>query len=128
MADFAGVDATELDHLAADLTKAGLLAATKAYGVVAKGALNVKNDAKQFSSGFAHAPLYPASITYDVDITPAGVVGEIGPDKDLPQGALGNLLEYGSANNDPFAHLGPALDREGPRFVKAAADIAGDIL
>ena len=49
-----------------------------------------------------------------------GVVSaDIGPDKSKPQGALGNILEYGTVNNAPFAHLGPALDREAPGFTKA---------
>jgi hypothetical protein len=115
------VDASELNALAATLTEAGRSVPREARAVVEKGALNVKNEARRLASGIAHAPLYPSSIGYDV--LRAGAFGlveaEIGPDKDRPQGALGNVLEYGTVNNAPLAHLGPALDREAPRFAAA---------
>lgn len=118
-------DVSGLNELIADLTAAPLAARIKARAVVQKGALNVKQDAQRFISGLAHAPAYPASITYETREEGVGeVVALIGPDKDRPQGALGNLLEYGSANNPPLAHLGPALDLEGPRFVKAMEDLS----
>jgi hypothetical protein len=115
------IDASELNNLGAMLTERARVVPREARAVVEKGALNVKDEARRLSSGIAHAPLYPASIGYDV--LRAGAFGlveaEIGPDKDKPQGALGNVLEYGTVNNAPLAHLGPALDREGPRFAAA---------
>ena len=127
MNDF-DLDLSEVDKLAADLHhRVGGVGADVA-AVVRKGALNIKNESRQMISGLAHAPLYPQSITYDVtgDGRFGSVEAEIGPDKDKPQGALGNILEYGTANNAPFAHLGPALDRETPRFVKALEKIVGE--
>ena len=122
-------DISGLTELVADLSAAPLAARIKARAVVQKGALNIKQDAQRLISGLAHAPLYPASITYETKEDGVGeVVALIGPDKDRPQGALGNLLEYGSANNAPLAHLGPALDLEGPRFVKAIADLSVEVL
>jgi hypothetical protein len=123
------LDASELNLLAAQLRgKAGAVGADAA-AVVRKGALNVKNDARKLSSGLGHAPLYPFSIGFDVtgDGRFGSIEAEIGPDKEKPQGALGNLLEYGSVNNAPLAHLGPALDREGPRFADALEEIAGEV-
>lgn len=117
-------DIDGLNQLVADLTAAPVKVAAAARGVLQKGALNVKQDAQRFASGLSHAPLYPQSITYDTEFKRGGWEAEIGPDKNRPQGALGNLLEYGSANNAPHAHLGPALDREGPRFVQALAELA----
>jgi len=120
------VDASELNALAATLEgKAGGIGA-EAAAVVRRGALNVKTDARRFASGLRHAPLYPRSITYDIhgDGRFGAVEAVIGPDKDLPQGALGNILEYGTSNNPPHTHLGPALDREGPNFEKALLDAA----
>jgi hypothetical protein len=115
------IDASELNNLSAMLTERARVVPREARAVVEKGALNVKDEARRLSSGIAHAPLYPLSIGYDV--LRAGAFGlveaEIGPDKDKPQGALGNVLEYGTVNNAPLAHLGPALDREGPRFAAA---------
>lgn len=124
--------ADDLNKLAADLTAAPAKVQLGAVGVVRKGAQNVMTEARQFASGNSHAPHYPRSITWDmlgVGAALSGVIGaEIGPDKDRPQGALGNILEYGTSKNAPLPHLGPALDREGPRFVKALEDLAADAL
>lgn len=117
-----------LDQLLADLRAADADSLAAARAVVQRGSLNVKRDAQRFSSGLQHAPLYPQSITYDTGYVAGGVQGEIGPDKGRPQGALGNLLEYGSVNNSPLAHLGPALDLEGPRFVEALGDAGLSLL
>ena len=51
-------------------------------------------------------------------ISPAGLEAEIGPDKSRPQGALGNLLEFGSENNPPHNDGGRALQAEEPRFLE----------
>lgn len=92
--------------------------------VVARGALNIKTDAKRRVGQLAHAPAYPSSITYDTRLTPGGAVAEIGPDKAKRQGALGNLLEFGSVNNPPHPHMAPAGDAERPRFERALEDLA----
>lgn len=118
-----------LNELVADLSDAPRAAKDGARAVVERGALNVKNDAVRFATGISHAPHYPRSIGYDVSGLGFGdITAEIGPDKTKPQGALGNILEYGTVNNSPRTHLGPALDREGPRFVEALADLGRDVL
>ena len=120
-------DISGLNELVADLSAAPIHAKIAARSVVQKGCLNIKQDAQRLISGLRHAPLYPASITYSTEEKGNGnMEGVVGPDKDRPQGALGNLLEYGSSQNAPLAHLGPALDLEGPRFVKAMSDL-GDL-
>lgn len=96
--------------------------------VLGRGALNVKKDAQGSIRGLAHAPAYPASITYDVRWHGMSGTAEIGPDKDKRQGSLGNILEYGTRNNAPTPHLGPALDRESPRFEKVVADLGEELL
>lgn len=120
------IDIDGLNELVADLRDAPGKAQRKVDGVVRKGALNVRDDARRLISGLRHAPLYPLSIGFDAGWKGATYEAEIGPDKDKPQGALGNLLEFGSAKNGPLAHLGPALDLEGPRFEKAMEDL-GDL-
>lgn len=52
-------------------------------------------------SQYGHIPYLPKSITYSMLGEPDGPAAEIGPDKRRPQGPLGNLLEFGSRNNDP---------------------------
>lgn len=117
------IEVTGLNDVVSDFRQAGRVAAVRAVGVVHRGSANVMRDAKRFSSGLSHAPHYPASISYDVYVEGSSIVGEIGPASDRPQGPLGPILEYGTANNAPFAHLGPALDIEGPKFEKALGDL-----
>lgn len=94
--------------------------------VVSKGALNVKRDwrANAAASSGNHAPYYPASIGYDLDTIPGGAQATVGPDKDRRQGALGNLLEFGSVHNAPHNDGGRALAAEEPRLVAAVEDVA----
>lgn len=127
----ASIDAHELDVLAQDLDSAAGVAPKDARKVVAKGALNIKTDARRRSSGIAHAPLYPYTITYDSHETPHGGWAEVGPDKDKKVGGgphrtpgnLGALFEYGGPHNAPIPHVNPAADAEEPRFIKALGDL-----
>lgn len=128
MADGFSVDTSDLDKLAASLVRATAATVPAVDAVVAKGALNIKTDAARRASGLAHAPAYPRSITYDTFHTPRTSQAVIGPDKDRRQGALGNILEYGTIKNAPVPHLGPALDAEAPKFEKALGDVAATLL
>ena len=96
----------------------------KVRAVVQKGALQIKNGARQRISGHPHAPAYPHAITYDTKVGPTSAEAEIGPDKGKRQGALGNILEYGTVNNAPIPHIRPAADEELPRFERALEDLA----
>ena len=124
------LDSSELNRLVADLHDVP----EDAHGNVKKAvqftAFGIKKTAAEFASGIAHAPHYPRSITYDTtDLgVGRGVSAEIGPDKDRTQGALGNILEYGTIQNAPYAHLGPALDRWTEDFVKGQEKAAADAL
>lgn len=120
-----GIDGAHgLEVLAADLGHAADIALTEVRKVVQKGALNIKTEARRRASGLAHAPAYPFSITYDTEINGSRVQGEVGPDKDKRQGALGNILEYGTIKNPPIPHMAPAARAELPRFEKALEDAA----
>lgn len=106
------------------LIKAPGVVAKDARAAVRKGALNIKTDARRRASGLAHAPSYPNSISYDTTETATSATAEIGPDKNRRQGALGNLLEYGSTKNAPIPHMRPAAEAELPKFTKAMEDLA----
>lgn len=114
----------ELAEVADILARAPGVAAVQARGVVGKGALNIKSDARRRISGLAHAPAYPYSITYDTHELRDSAWAEIGPDKGKRQGALGNLLEFGSVKNPPHPHLRPAAEAERPKFEAALEAIA----
>lgn len=116
------VDTREVTVLARDLDGAAGDVDREARKVVARGALNIKNDARRRVSGHGHLPAYPYSITYDLL---AGVVGaEIGPDKRRNQGPLGNIIEYGGLREAPIPHMGPAADKEMPGFRDALEKLA----
>lgn len=118
----------DLHELKRDLLAAGAKASVVARGIVHKGALNVKTDWRERWTGHAHAPLLPLAVTYETRDTVTGPEAVIGPDKNRPQGALGNLFEYGSSNNAPIPGGAPALDAEAPRFESALAAAAVALL
>ncbi len=119
-------DVTGMTELVADMTAAPARVQRESAVVVRVGGEKIAKSARQFASGLAHAPAYPRSITAEVKIVGGAFESLVGPDKDLPQGALGNILEYGTVKNAPIVHLGPALDLEGPNFEKAM-EALGDL-
>jgi hypothetical protein len=118
-------DARELTIITDSLSKATAVAPATAAAVVTKAAVNIKTDARQRVAGLAHAPAYPASIGFDpVHVSRLGASTIVGPDKDKRQGALGNLIEYGSVKNAPIPHFLPAGEAEEPKFAKAMEDLS----
>lgn len=115
-----GADFSQVNKLGRDLVGAQRRAIRAVTQAARTGGANVKKDAAATIRGYRHSPThlpsYPSSISYDVTATGSAIVAEIGPDKEKRQGPLGNLLEYGSANNAPMPHLQPALEREDPEF------------
>lgn len=112
-------DISGLDDLVRDLTAEPGKVQRKAPLAVTAGAKAVQTKWRQHAGFSRHAPLYPASITYDVTWKGSGYEAEIGPDKDLPQGPLGNLIEYGSANNPPHGNDVAAMAEAGPQIDRA---------
>lgn len=117
-------DTSEVADYADLLVHVAGAAPAESRQAVAKGALNIKSDARRRVSGNPHLPRYPASITYDSHETPTGGWAEIGPDKERPQGALGNVLEYGGTRSAPLPHMRPAAEAELPRFERAMEVLA----
>ncbi|WP_409186721.1 hypothetical protein F9C11_21770 [Amycolatopsis sp. VS8301801F10] len=120
------VDMSQVDQLARDLEAVPEETLPKFKKVVAKGAVNVKNGMRADAQGHPTFRHFPRSITYDT--TDQGLGAEIGPDKNLIQGALGNLLFFGSSKNAPVLDINGPLNKEAPRFADAIADVAEDIL
>lgn len=124
------LDGSELNRLVADLREVPENAHDNVRKAIEFTARGIKDTSREFASGIGHAPYYPQAITYDIDDRGVGdgVSAEIGPDKDRRQGALGNILEYGTVKNAPYAHLGPALDIWTPDLEKGLEKAAGDAL
>lgn len=121
----ATVDTSELDKLADDLADIPEEKRPEFRKVVEKGALNIKTGLRADAAGHPTYRLFPLSITYDMT---GELEAEIGPDKGRVQGALGNILYFGTSKNAPQLDLEGPLQREIPRFEDATAEVAEDIL
>lgn len=135
MVDDFRVDAQEFDKLRADVTFFPQDAMPIFRRAAVETGREVRDTARENAAGMAHAPMFPRSITHGFagDSHGGGVVGafvgssfgqydievEIGPDKDLPQGALGNLIEFGSVNNAPMGIMHGALQAHEADWEKA---------
>lgn len=120
------IDTSQLDALAVDLADVPAETMPKFRQVVSKGALNVKNDLRDGAAGGHTYRHFGRSI--DFDLTDDGLGAEIGPNKDRIQGALGNILYFGTSKNAPVLDINGPLHREEPRLADAIADVAEDIL
>lgn len=104
-----GLDVSGLDELVAVFERAPAHAAANVIKAGNVFGSKVKRIWQALDSGLAHAPAYPHSISYDLTIAADGIEVEIGPDKSMAQGALGNLIEFGSAHNPPHGSGAKAL-------------------
>lgn len=149
MPDGMRIDSSELDKLAADLGQVPAESGENLRKAIEVTARNVKDTAKRNATGMAHAPAFPHSITYDVGVGYEQSIGqqamsviqggissarvsvlraEIGPDKERPQGALGNLIEYGSVHNPPQGIMHGALQENEADFERGAEKAIEDAL
>ena len=130
MSDGFSVDFSGLDKLAADLGEVPKNIGPFVRKAVEVGARNVRDDWRQNAQGMAHAPAFPYSITYDLKggnaVRGSQIEAEIGPDKSRPQGALGNLIEFGSVHNPPQGLGLGAVQREQEDFVEGLAKAEAD--
>lgn len=110
------VDVRELTKLAEDIGAAWAKVAPEVTAATLAVGRKIQADARA-SAPRGHARLYPNSITTTTKRTARGIEVEVGPNKDLPQGALGNLLEFGSSNNGPHPHLVPAWENAQPAWI-----------
>lgn len=112
-------DMGEVRALATDLGKTSKGVEREADKILERGALGVKNamveDARSSHQG--HARAFAGSISYDRRYRVGTMAYEIGPDKDRRQGALGNLLYFGSKNNAPTLDIEAGLIAEEPKLM-----------
>lgn len=118
------VDTSGLAGLAQDLRLGYREAAADARRELGRSARRVRDDWRKAWAGIGHAPHLAAAVTYEVRVNRMGVVAEIGPDKSRPQGALGNIIEFGTAKNGPIPGGGPATRAEEPRLIAAVERLA----
>ncbi|MGW4784229.1 hypothetical protein [Streptomyces sp. NPDC004230] len=120
-------DMSDVRRLQRHLTRSIPQLRRDARAVTMRGAVNIKKDwrANARQTAGKHGRLYPNSIGFDFAAYGRDIfMATIGPDKNGPQGALGNLLEYGSVKNPPHNDGGRALATELPRFEAQMALLA----
>lgn len=124
----------DLEALERDLERAAERAPAEAHKVVSKGALNIKNDARETwkrELRGGHARRLHYAVGYDISrVGGDEVIANIGPDadRDRLQGPLGGIIEQGSINNAPIPALTPAWKKESPRFEDALGDLGERLL
>lgn len=69
-----------------------------------------------------HGKHYPSSITHDLTMHEGSVSADIGPDRALPQGGMGQGFEYGSVNQPPHMDGAVAFARNAQKFESAVQD------
>lgn len=113
--------ATELQQAAADYPQ-------EVRKVVQASAKAIRDDWRARWRGLRYVPYLWQAVTYETTSSGSGAHAEIGPDKSLTQGPLGNLLEFGSVNNAPRPAGTFALDAEEPHFAEKAEDMLARLL
>lgn len=121
-------DMSDVLALSADLGKIAGKSVPPLIAAVERSAAAIEAGMRSGAGGHAHLPQFPASITHDVKVRVGGIEAEIGPDKGLPQGPLGNIVYFGTSKNGPVADINGPLDAEAPEFEKAVGDAAGKLL
>jgi hypothetical protein len=120
--------ADSLESLAAALMAAAEDIDDVLYEEVKDAAKVIRDDWRAQWAGFKSAPYLSRAVTFDVFRLGGSVSAEIGPDKQRRQGALGNLLEFGSVNNAPRPAGGAALARGAAGVESRLADSAVELL
>jgi hypothetical protein len=122
MADNFSADFSEVERLVVNMGRVSAQVVTAAAGVVAKGALNIKNDTRKNVSDNPSWKRLASTVNYDIK----GLSAVIGYD-DNKQGELAGIYEFGSAHRAPHPTLYPAAAREVPNFEKALGAVAAKI-
>lgn len=119
------MDISELSALSVDLGRASGKVAVGARGVIAKAALNIKNDSRRQVSQHPSWKHIAATLNYDITGVSAdgGVSATVGYD-DVGQGELAGIYEFGSSRRAPHPTLFPAAEREVPRLEAAMTTLA----
>ena len=80
------------------------------------------------ASGHRHLPQLPATIHYDVDVSPGSVSVDIGWLEPTGQGHLENIAVFGTSNNAPVMDITRGLRDELPTFMRWVAKVGSEVL
>jgi hypothetical protein len=120
MVDGITFDARGLNELAAALGEVAYTAGPYVRDAMERTAIDVKKDWRAAASAHKTIKRYQYAIGYDFvtqQLFGSTIVRcDIGPDKNKRQGALGNLLEYGSPTSPPHHWGDSALAAHSDQF------------
>lgn len=117
------MDFSEVAALSANIGRASTRMLREAHAVIAKGALNIKTDARENVSSHESWRRLEQTVNFEQ----VGLSAEVGYD-DVGQGELAGIYEFGSARRAPHPTLYPAAEREAPRFERAMLDAAAKLV
>lgn len=121
------IDASEVSGLVARLASVPARAVPAIEAVTHKAANNIKTGLAADAQSSGHYKYFAGSITYDRTFSsPVAIEYEVGPDKDRRQGALGNILYFGTSRNGPQLDFEAPIRAEEPRFLTALREAAGE--
>lgn len=114
------MDDSAIHDLAAALGEVASSAGLYVRDAVETTAIDVRDDWREAASGIKGMASYPDSIGYDFTsfqgFGSTVLSCEIGPDKNRRQGALGNIVEYGSPTFAPRHYGDAALEAHSDQF------------
>lgn len=115
------IEETGLDVVIGDLAKASIVAGLKAAKVLDASGERIVETGQRLAptTGLPH---YAKTITHEVRVSKTAIEVEAGPERG-GQGSLGHILERGTSNSPPHAHMGPSLDMEAPRALRDLGDV-----
>ena len=122
------LDTEDLRRFGLEMETLGRVIPAQAAAVVAKGALNIKNDQQEQMQKSRYFGAVARSINYDLETTPTATTAIIGPRKGPGQpGALANIAYFGGAHGGGGTVEDPeeALKREEPKFIAAVRALGG---
>lgn len=122
------VSVSGLTELEISLDKAISTMPTEVMAILGRAGFNIKKGTQRRWSGMKHLPRLPYAVSYDVTPIFTGFQLEVGADKDKKQGALANVVEFGTVNNPPRPGLAPELDLEEPKTVAALDALVAKLL
>lgn len=119
------VDVSELTAFATEFAGMAARVVAGAPAIVAKGALNIKTDARQALESTRSNRRLIGAMSYDMISTGTITEAEIGPDQSVS--GLGVGREFGSTHTPPHPFLHPAFDAELPRFEAAVELLVAEV-
>ena len=122
------VNVDEFRRLAADLGRVPANAYREVEATTKRAAQNIKDEMVADATSSGRYKHFSRSITYDRAMSLGEIAYEVGPDKGRTQGALGNLLYFGTSKSGGVLDVEVGLRAEAPEFERRVSEIVDGLL